>query len=101
MEIPPLPRALAASLGLVGLVISLVIIYSGLSSEPDASRGVFTIFGQFGVLEEMGGLFGSLAKVMPEQQSRLAGILRAWAGLFVGCGFVMVVAGGVLGPWGP
>jgi hypothetical protein len=29
----------------------------------------------FGVLEGMGGLFGSLAELMPEEQTTLAGVL--------------------------
>jgi hypothetical protein len=45
----------------------------------------------------MGALFGSLAELMPEAQTTLAGILRLWAGLFVACGFGLMVVGGVLG----
>ncbi|MDP8901081.1 MAG: hypothetical protein M3N33_08070 [Actinomycetota bacterium] len=45
----------------------------------------------------MGALFGSLAELMPEEQTTLVGILRPWAGLFVGCGFALMVIGGFLG----
>lgn len=43
----------------------------------------------------MGALFGSLAEL--KEQTTLAGILRPWAGLFVGCGFALMVIGGFLG----
>ncbi len=42
--------------------------------------------------------FGSLAELMPEEQTALAGILGLWAGLFVCCGFALMVIGGVLVP---
>ena len=45
----------------------------------------------------MGTLFGSLAEPMPEEQTTLAGILRLWAGLFVACGFGLMVVGIALG----
>jgi hypothetical protein len=40
---------------------------------------------------------------MPEEQTTLAGILRIWGGVFVCCGFGLMVAGLVLGgsPPGP
>ncbi len=81
--------------GLVGLVISLVVIYLGLPT--DAPRTGLAAFPPFGILEGMGALFGSLAELMPEEQTTLAGILRAWAGLFVICGFALMVIGGILG----
>ena len=46
----------------------------------------------------MGALFGSLVELMPQEQTTLAGILRTWAGLFVACGFGLMVVGAVLGP---
>lgn len=81
--------------GLVGLVISLVVIYLGLPT--DAPRTDLVAFPPLGVLEGMGALFGSLAELMPEEQTTLAGILRVWAGLFVICGFALMVIGGILG----
>jgi hypothetical protein len=45
----------------------------------------------------MGAHFGSLAELKPEEQATLAGILRAWAGLFVICSFGLMVIGGILG----
>ena len=45
----------------------------------------------------MGALFGSLAELMPEEQTTLAGILLLWACLFVACGFVLMVVGIALG----
>jgi hypothetical protein len=45
----------------------------------------------------MGTLLGSLAELMPEEQTTLAGILRLWAGLFVACGFGLMVVGIALG----
>lgn len=44
----------------------------------------------------MGAHFGSLAELVPEQTT-LAGIPRIWAGLFVACGFGLMVIGGALG----
>ena len=81
--------------GLVGLVASLGMIYFGLPAE--APRAGPATFPPLGVLEGMGALFGSVAELMPEEQTTLAGILRLWAGLFVGCGFALMVIGGVLG----
>lgn len=46
----------------------------------------------------MGTLFGSLAELMPGEQTTLAGILRLWAGLFLACGFGLMLIGGVRGP---
>ncbi len=54
-------------------------------------------FPPLGVPEGVGTLFGSLAELMPEEQTTLAGILRLWAGLFVACGFGPMVVGCVLG----
>ncbi len=87
--------------GLVGLVASLGVIYFGLPA--DAPRTGLASLPPLGVLEGMGALFGSLAELMPAEQTTLAGVLRVWAGLFVGCGFALMVIGGVLGgaPPGP
>ncbi len=87
--------------GLVGLALSLVVIYFGLPTE--APRAGLTAFPPLGVLEGMGVLFGSLAELLPQEQTTLAGILRVWAGLFVSCGFALMVIGGILGrgPVGP
>jgi hypothetical protein len=79
-------------------VISLVVIYLGLPA--DAPRTGLAAFPPFGVLEGMGALFGSLAELLPQEQTTLAGILRVWASLFVSCGFALMVIGGILG-WGP
>ena len=85
--------------GVVGLVLPLVVIYFGLPTE--APRAGLTAFPPLGVLEGMGGaLFGSLAELLPQEQTTLAGILRVWASLFVSCGFALMVIGGILG-WGP
>jgi hypothetical protein len=80
----------------VGLALSLGVIYFGLPAE--APRAGLTSFPPLGVLEGIGALFGSLAELMPEEQTTLAGILRIWAGLFVACGFGLMVIGDVLGP---
>jgi len=81
--------------GLVGLVAALGMIYFGLPAEDP--RTTLTGFPPLGILEGMGTLFGSLAEFMPEEQTTLAGILRVWAGLFVACGFGLLVIGTVLG----
>jgi hypothetical protein len=85
----------------VGLALSLVVIYFGLPAE--APRAGLMALPPLGVLEGMGALFGSLAELVPEEQTTLAGILRDWAGLFVGCGLALMVIGGVSGggPVGP
>ena len=80
----------------MGLVASLGVIYFGLPA--DVFRGGLTSLPPLGVIEGMGALFGSLAELMPEEQTTLAGILCLWAGLFVGCGFALMVVGGVLSP---
>jgi len=81
--------------GLVGLALSLGVIYFGLPAEaPGVDLGSFP---PLGVLEGIGALFGCLAGLMPEEQTTLASILRIWAGLFVACGFGLMVIGGVLG----
>ena len=81
--------------GLLGLALSLAWIYFGLPDEaPGTGLASFPILG---VLEGVGALFGSLAELLPEEQTTLAGILRLWAGLFVTCGFGPMVVGGVLG----
>jgi hypothetical protein len=81
---------------LLGLALSLGWIYVGLPDE--ASRAGLASFPPLGILEGMGALVGSLAELMPQEQTTLAGILRTWAGLFVACGFGLMVIGGVLGP---
>lgn len=83
--------------GLAGLVISLVMIYCGLASGAEDPGGGLAAFPLFGVFEGMGTLFGSLAEILPEEQTSLAGILRLWAGLFLVCGFGLVVLAGVTG----
>ena len=80
----------------MGPALSLGWIYAGLPDE--APRAGLASFPPLGVLEGMGALFGSLAELMPQEQTTLAGILRTWAGLFVVCGFGLMVIGGVLGP---
>ena len=87
--------------GFVGLVASFVMIYSGLAYGTGSQPEVLTPLPPFGVLEGMGALFGSLAELMPEEQASLAGILRVWAGVFVACGFGLMVVGGVGGIPGP
>ncbi|CAA9399967.1 MAG: hypothetical protein AVDCRST_MAG03-1163 [uncultured Rubrobacteraceae bacterium] len=82
--------------GPVGLVASLGMIYFGLSAAAPTAGSVSVP--PLGVLEGMGALFGSLAELMPKEQTTLAGILRAWAGLFVVCGFALMVIGGLPGP---
>ena len=82
--------------GLVGLVLSRGWICVGLPDEAPGSG--LASFPPLGVLEGMGVLFGSLAELIPQEQTTLAGILRIWAGLFVSCGFGLMVIGGVLGP---
>ncbi len=73
----------------MGLVASLGVIYFGLPA--DVPRTGLASLPPLGVLEGMGALFGSLAELMPEEQTTLAGVLRVWAGLFVGCGFALMV----------
>ena len=87
--------------GLVGLVASLGVIYFGLPA--DAPRAGLTSLPPLGVIEGMGALFGSLAELMPEEQTTLAGILRVWDGVSVCCGFGLMVDRFVLGgsPPGP
>jgi len=88
-------RALAASVG-VGGVGDLA--RRDLPRTPHRRpRTGLAAFPPFGILEGMGALFGSLAELMPEEQTTLAGILRAWAGLFVICGFALMVIRGILG----
>ena len=77
-----------------GLVGSVVIMFVGASGD---AWMVPSPLPPVGILEGMGLLFGSLAEIMPEEQTTLAGILRLWAGLFVVCGFALVVAGRVTG----
>ncbi len=85
----------------MGLVASLGVIYFGLPA--DVFRAGLTPLPPLGVIEGMGALFGSLAELMPEEQTTLAGVLRIWGGVFVCCGFGLMVAGLVLGgsPPGP
>ena len=81
--------------GLVGLIASLGMIYFG--PPRRGPRAGLASFPPFGVLEGMDALFGSLAELMPEEQTTLTDILRLWGGIFVGCGFALMVIGGVLG----
>ncbi len=62
-----------------GLVASLGVIYFGLPADAPRA-GLTTPLPPLDVLEGMGALFGSLAELMPEEQTTLAGILRLWAG---------------------
>lgn len=78
--------------GLAGPVLSLGWIYVGLPDDAPRAGPASSL----GVLEGIGALFGSLAELMPGEQTTLAGIPRTWAGLFVACGFGLVI-GGVLG----
>ena len=80
--------------GFVGLGLSLGMMYFGVSDGPWV---VASTLPPAGVLEGTGLLFGSLAELMPEEQDTLAGILRLWGGLFVVCGFALMVAGGITG----
>jgi hypothetical protein len=57
----------------VGLAFSLVVIYFGLPSE--AARDGLASLPPLSILEGRGTLFGSLAELMPEEQTTLAGIL--------------------------
>lgn len=82
--------------GVAGLAISLGMIYFG--PATDGSRVGLAAFPHFSVLEGVGVLFGSLAELMPEEQTTLAGILRVWAGLFAACGFGLLVIGGMASP---
>jgi hypothetical protein len=77
------------------LALSLVVIYFGLPAE--APKDGLASLPPLGVLEGMGTLFGSLPELMPEEQTTLAGILLLWAGLFVTCGFGLMVVGIALG----
>lgn len=82
--------------GLVGLALSPGANFFGLPAEAPGAG--LTSFPPLGVLEGMGARFGCLAELMPDEQTALAGILRIWAGLFVACGFGLMVIGGVLSP---
>ena len=76
--------------GLVGLAFSTFAIYWGASSLPHDPLQALTGLALTGLCEGMGGLFGSLAELLPEEQTTLAGIFRMWAGLFVACGIVLM-----------
>jgi hypothetical protein len=95
VEGPPLSQALAPALGLWGLAISLGVIFFSISDEP--WPGLTNFLPPFSVVEGMGLPFGSVAELLPEEQATLAGILRAWAGLFVVCGFALMVIRGIPG----
>jgi hypothetical protein len=89
--------------GLVSLAFAIFAIYFSASSFPQDPREALAGFGLSGLCEGMGDLFGSVAELVPEEQTTLAGILRTWAGLFVVCGIVpmavrMLARGGALGP---
>lgn len=77
---------------LLGLAGSFAMLYYGLAfpSGP-GTGGVY--FQYFGLLEGLGLLFGSVAELMPGEQTTLAGILRMWVGLFAGCGAALMFAG--------
>ena len=78
-----------ALLGLAGS--SAMLLYSlALSSGPGTGG---TYFQYFGLLEGLGLFFGSVAELMPGEQTTLAGILRMWAGLFAVCGAALMFAG--------
>jgi hypothetical protein len=79
----------------VGLAISLVVVYFGLPAETPRDGPMS--FPPLGVHEGASTLFGCLAELMPEEQTKLAGILRLRAGLFVACGFGLMVIGNFLG----
>ena len=88
--------------GLVSLTFSIFAIYWGASSLPHDPLEALSGFGLAGLCEGMGALFGSVAELMPEEQTTLAGLLRIWASLFVACGIVlmavrMLVRTGALG----
>lgn len=83
--------------GLVGLAASFGMIYFGLTAGTEDPGESLMALPPFGVLEGLGALFGSLAELIPEEQTTLAGILRIWAGLFVACGLALIVVGGILG----
>lgn len=68
---------------------SVVVIFYGLT--PGGFFGLSGIFSPAGVPEGMGLLFGSLAELMPEEQTTLAGVLRLWVILFAFGGFVLMV----------
>lgn len=78
------------------MALSPGMIYFGLPAE--AARSGLTSLPPLGVLEGIGTLFGSLAELMPGEQTTLTGILRLRAGLFLACGFGLMLIGGVLGP---
>ena len=67
-------RAPSRRRGLVGLVHSPGLILFGLPAEAPGDG--LASFPPLGILEGMGGLFGSLAELMPEERTTLAGILR-------------------------
>lgn len=77
---------------LVGLAVStLTVCYSG-STLPQDPRMLLLGFQLTGVVEGLGLFFGSVAELLPEEQTTLAGILRVWAGLFVVLGMVLLAA---------
>ncbi len=77
---------------MVGLVGSFVMLCYGLAfpSDPRSDQAYFRYFGLF---EGLGIFFGSVAELMSEEQTTLAGILRMWAGLFAVCGAALMFAG--------
>ena len=85
---PPTRRRWA----LAGLAASLALLYWGLAF-PGGPRTDVAYTQYFGLLEGLGLLFGSVAELMPEEQTTLAGILRMWAGLFAVCGAALMLAG--------
>lgn len=83
--------------GRVGFVASFVMIYYGLAAGNEDLGWDVSFLPPFGVIEGLGTLFGSLAELMPKEQTTLIGVLRLWAGIFVGCGFALMAIGVVLG----
>ena len=55
-------------------MLSLGLILFGLPAEAPGDG--LASFPPLGVLEGTGALFGSLAELMPEEQTTLAGVLR-------------------------
>ncbi len=86
----------------VGLAASFAMLYYGLAFASGPRTGQ-AYFQYFGLLEGLGILFGSVAELMPEEQTTLSGILRGWASLFAICGAILMFTGiildsGALGP---
>ena len=72
-------------------LVMIVMIYFGLAAGAEGPTRGNAVLPPLSVLEEIGLLFGSRAKLLPEEQVTLAGILRLWAGLFAACGFALMM----------